>query len=92
MTAAPPKLLAGVKVSVPFGFTTTVPCAGFATTALLTVSGSPSASVSFASITTVTGAFMGVEARSSPATGASFTGVTLSVSVAVRVTVPSVMV
>ena len=88
-SATPLKLFAGVKVSVPFALSTTLPWAGFTTTGLPTVSGSPSASVSFASTVTVTGALIGVDARSWPATGASFTGVTESASVAVLVSAPS---
>ena len=86
----PAKLFAGVNVSVPFGLSTTLPWLGLATTGLLTVSVSPSTSVSLASTATVMGALMGVEARSLFATGASLTGVIESVSVAACVTVPSV--
>ena len=88
----PVKLLAGVKVNVPFGLMTTLPWLGSATTALAMVSGSPSTSVSLASTATVTAALMGVEAMSLTATGASLTGVIESVSVAACVSRPSVTV
>ena len=88
-TTGPKKLLAGVKVTVPSALTPTVPCAGFARLAPVTPSGSPSRSVSLASTAMVTGALIGVAAVSLPGAGASLTGVTASISVDVRVTVPS---
>ena len=88
----PLKLVAGVKVSVPSGFTVSTPCVGFVSTAPVSVIGSPSASWSFASTAIVTGTFTGVEARSFTASGGSFTGVTASVSVEVLVNEPSLSV
>ena len=65
--------------------TVTVPRAG-STVALVTVSGSPSTSLSFASTGMfVSGVLIGVLAISSPATGASFTAATLTVTVVVEV-------
>ncbi len=81
-----------MKLSVPSGLTVSVPCAGLSSVAPVTVSVSPSTSVSLPSTAKVTGVLIGVDARSSAATGASLTGVTFSVSVAVEVSEPSVSV
>ena len=79
ITTAPLTLFAGLKVRVPFGFTVTVPSAG-STDADVTVSASPSTSLSLASTAMVVGAFIGVDARSFCATGASLTGAMLMVT------------
>ena len=92
MSTGPATFELGVKLRVPFGLTLTVPCAGLASTAPVTVIASPSASRSLPSTATVTGVLIGVAPVSSRASGASFTGVTLSVSVAVDVALPSVAV
>ena len=65
---------------VPSGFTVTVPWAG-STVALVTISESPSGSLSLPSTATVTGMFSGVVAASGLATGLSLTGVTFTVTV-----------
>ena len=70
----------------------TRPWLGSASVAAVTVSGSPSASRSFASTSTVTGVLIGVATASGRADGASFTGMTASVSVACAVVLPSLSV
>ena len=92
MTTGPATLAAGVNVRVPSGFTVTLPCEGVFSTALVTVSGSDSASRSFASTATVTGVLMAVDARSLTATGASLTALTLSERVEVDESEPSLTV
>ena len=85
MTTGPVTLLAGVKFSVPSVLTVTVPCAGLFSVALVTVRLSPSTSLSFASTGMfVSGVLIGVLAMSSPATGASLTAATLTVTVVVE--------
>ena len=85
-------LLAGVKVRVPSGLTTTVPRPG-STVAPVTVRASPSGSLSLVSTDTVTGVSSGVVARSGRAIGASLTDATLMVTVAEAVPpLPSLMV
>ena len=85
-------MAAGVKLSVPSGLMVTLPCAGLASTAPVTVSGSPSTSRSLASTATVTGVLIAVPAVSLTATGASFTGVIEKLSVAVDEALPSLTV
>ena len=76
---------------MPSALTATVPLPG--RTTAVTVSVSPSTSVSLASTSTVDGVVLGCRAVSSTATGASLTGVTVMVTVAVAVPpLPSVMV
>jgi hypothetical protein len=73
-------------VTVWSGSSTAVPCPGVPTA--VTWSGSPSTSWSFARTPTVTGVLSGVAAESGLATGASFTGVTVTVTVALAVRPP----
>ena len=91
MTTAPVTLAAGVKFSVPSALTVTVPCAGSFSVAPVTVNGSPSTSLSFASTGMfASGTLIGVLAMSLPATGASLTAPTLTVTVTVTVNVGAV--
>ena len=77
---------AGVKFSVPSALMLTVPCAGLFSVAAVTVRPSPSTSLSLASTgMLVSGVLIGVLAMSSPATGASLTAPTLTVTVTVEV-------
>ena len=86
MTTAPVTLFAGVKFSVPSALTVTVPCAGLFSVALVTARLSPSTSLSLASTGMLeSGVLIGVLAMSFPATGASFTAPTLTVTVVVDV-------
>ena len=91
MVTGPVTFSAGVKLSVPSGLTTTLPCAGLVSTGLETRSWAVgvSGSVSFALTSMTTAVLISVEAVSSLATGGSFTGVTFRVSVAVDEAVPS---
>ena len=93
MTAGPLKFSAGVKLSVPSGLTVTVPWAAL-TLAAVTVSGSPSTSLSLPSTAMLaTGVLTGVLATSPAAAGASLTAVTVRLTVAVEVPpLPSLMV
>jgi hypothetical protein len=72
-----------VYVTVLPALTTVAPCAG--TEAPVTVSAWLSGSLSLASTVTVTAVFSGVVALSSLATGAPFTGLTVTDTVAVAV-------
>ena len=71
----------GVYVIVPSAFTTTTPL--LAMVAILAVRASPSKSESFAITEVVTGVSSLVVAASSVATGASFTGLTVTTTIAV---------
>ena len=84
---------AGVKLMVPSGFTLTVPSAGL-TVAPVTLSGSPSGSLSLPStLMLLTGVSYGVLALSGLATGASLTAVTsLMCTVATDETAPALSV
>ena len=90
MSTAPEMLVAGVNASVPSALMLTVPSAGLASVAAVTVSVSPSTSSSLDSTgMDASVVLIAVDARSSAATGASLTGVTLMVVPALTVTVPS---
>ena len=82
-TAAPVKPGVGVKVSVPLGFTVTVPFGLVGVPEMVSVS--PSTSVSLPRTAKVTGVLNGVVEVSGFASGASFTGVTVTVTVEVEV-------
>ena len=71
-------------MTVPSALTAAVPCAG-ARRRALTVSVSPSRSVSFARTAMLTAVSSAVVAASSTATGPSFDGVTVTLTVAVAV-------
>ena len=73
--------LSGVYVTVPSGFSTAVPLAGWVTP--VTLSGSSLGSVSLASTSSVTGVSSGVVPASSTACGMS--GLTMTVTMAVSV-------
>ena len=75
---------------MPSEFTTTEPLAGSETA--VTVRASPSTSVSLARTGIVTSVSSSVRAVSSTATGASFTAVTVTVTVAVSLRKPSLAV
>jgi hypothetical protein len=66
-------------VQAPAAVQATVPCAAMGE-ADVTVSGSPSGSASFASTPTVAGVSSAVVSESGTATGASLTGVTVTVT------------
>ena len=91
MATAPVTPGAAVKVSVPSPLTTTLPSAAD-TVALVTVSGSLSASLSLPSTATVTGAWATVLELSLTASGGSLTGVICNCTVAGAETAPSLSV
>ena len=86
MATGPVTFAAGLKFSVPSALMLTVPCAGLLRLALVTVRLSPSTSLSLASTGMLaSGVLIGVLAMSLPATGASFTAPTFTVTVTVEV-------
>src|SRR6266540_6740310 len=76
--SVPEKPAFGLYVTVPSAFSVVVPCAG--AVRLVTDSASPSASLSFASTSTVTGVFLNVLAAYSTATGGVFFTSTVTVA------------
>src|SRR4051812_15331952 len=88
IVAGPLKNAAELNVSVPSGLIATVPCAA-GTVAAITVSGSPSGSLSLARTLMMRGVPSVALVASFTAIGASFTGVTVTVTIAEAVRLPS---
>ena len=83
MVITPLKLVAGVNVYVPSGLNTKTPSDAGTVVIAVNVKASPSVSVSFVATVPLTGVSSFVEVTSSTATGASLTGITVIVNVAV---------
>ena len=92
MRAGPEKPGVGVNCRLPFGPTVTLPCPGLTIVAPVTVSGSPSGSLSLPSTGTLTAVLYGADALSSTAFGPSLTGVIVSGTVVGGDTSPSLSV